>query len=150
MVQVRCKARVFTGKKVVVLEGRVRGAGQSGKDTGELLAWNNHSLSTLRDAYGQKVVSSVAQSHLDATNTVHNIISQEAIPCQDTPFPGYIQASKRKLAAELKAVQPAFSAAQQVSATLSTSAFSAHHRHCQLTAHHSCMVWQVKIINSKS
>ena len=108
-------ALVHAGKKVVVLEGRMRGAGQSGKDTGELLAWNNHSLSTLHDSYGQKVVSAVAQSHLDAIKTVHGIISQEAIPCQFTPVSGYIQASERKLAAELRTVQSTFSAAQQVS-----------------------------------
>ena len=77
----------------------MRGAGQSGKDTGDLLAWNNHSLSTLHDSYGQKIVSSVAQSHL-----------------------GYIQASERKLAAELRTVQSTFSAAQQVSVSRALSA----------------------------
>ena len=100
----------------------MRGAGQSGKDTGDLLAWNNHSLSTLHDSYGQKIVSSVAQSHLDAIKTVHSIISQEAIPCQFTPVPGYIQASERKLAAELRTVQSTFSAAQQVSVSRALSA----------------------------
>lgn len=102
------------GKKVVVLEGRVVGAGQSGKDTGELLAWNNHQYSTLQHAYGQKIATQVAQSHLDAVKSVHDIVSQEAIPCQYTPVQGYIQASERTIAAEKKAFDAAGAQAEQV------------------------------------
>ena len=99
---------------MVVLEGRVVGAGQSGKDTGELLAWNNHQYSTLQHAYGQKIATQVAQSHLDAVKSVHDIVSQEAIPCQYTPVQGYIQASERTIAAEKKAFDAAGAQAEQV------------------------------------
>jgi len=99
---------------VVVLEGRVRGAGQSGKDTGELLAWNNHQLSTLQKSYGQKVASQVVQSHLDAIEVVHTLVKQEMIPCQYTPVQGYIQASERTLTAEAKAFAGSGAEAKQV------------------------------------
>ncbi|DBB18648.1 TPA: hypothetical protein ACH3X3_000265 [Trebouxia sp. C0006] len=102
------------GKKVVILEGRVRGAGQSGKDTGELLAWNNHQLSTLKKSYGQKVASQVVQSHLDAIEVVHTLVKQEMIPCQYTPAQGYIQASERTLTAEAKAFAGSGAEAKQV------------------------------------
>ncbi len=102
---------------MVVLEGRVRGAGQSGKDTGELLAWNNHQYSTLQHAYGPKVTTKVAQSHLDAIQAVRDIVKQEAIPCQLTPVQGYIHGSDRTLAAEDKAFEAAGSDAQKVDLT---------------------------------
>lgn len=102
---------------MVILEGRVRGAGQSGKDTGELLAWNNHQYSTLQHAYGQKIAAQVAQSHLDAVAAVCEVVKQEAIPCQYTPVSGYIQASDRTLAAELKAFDAPGVEVQQVCKT---------------------------------
>ncbi len=92
----------------------MRGAGQSGKDTGELLAWNNHQLSTLKKSYGQKVASQVVQSHLDAIEVVHTLVKQEMIPCQYTPVQGYIQASERTLTAEAKAFAGSGAEAKQV------------------------------------
>lgn len=103
-----------TGKRVVVLEGRVRGAGQSGKDTGELLAWNNHKFSTLQHAYGDKLIAQVAQSHRAAIATVHDMVKTESISCQYTPVSGYLQASDRLLAAESKAFDAAGSQAEKV------------------------------------
>ena len=100
---------------MVVLEGRLRGAGQSGKDTGALLGWNNHSLNTLQQSYGQKVASQVAQSHLDAIKTVQEIVKQETIPCQFTRVPGYIHGSERTLSAEHKAFQSVFTEPELVS-----------------------------------
>lgn len=102
------------GKRVVVLEGRVRGAGQSGKDTGELLAWNNHKFSTLQHAYGDKLIAQVAQSHRAAIATVHDMVKTESISCQYTPVSGYLQASDRLLAAESKAFDAAGSQAEKV------------------------------------
>ena len=102
------------GKRVVILEGRVRGAGQSGKDTGELLAWNNHQLGTLQKSYGHKVTSQVVQSHLDAIEVVQSLVKQEMIPCQYTPVQGYIQASERALTAEAKAFPGSGAEAKQV------------------------------------
>ena len=108
----------LTGKRVVVLEGRVRGAGQSGKDTGELLAWNNHQFSTLQHAYGNKVTAEVAQSHQAAISAVYDLVKTESIPCQYTPVTGYIQASDRLLAAETKAFDAAGALAERVSQIL--------------------------------
>lgn len=92
----------------------MRGAGQSGKDTGELLAWNNHQLSALQKSYGQKVASQVVQSHLSAIEVVHSLVKQETIPCQYTPVQGYIQASERTLKAEAKAFAGSGVEAKQV------------------------------------
>lgn len=92
----------------------MRGAGQSGKDTGELLAWNNHQYSTLQKSYGQKVAAQVVQSHLDAVEVVHRLVEQEMIPCQYTPVQGYIQASERTLTAEAKAFAGSGAKAEQV------------------------------------
>ena len=97
------KNRIAAGKRVVVLEGRVRGAGQSGKDTGELLAWNNHSLSTLEHAYGKQRTAQVVKSQQDAIAAVCDTINAESIHCQCTLVKGYINASQRKLNAECKA-----------------------------------------------
>lgn len=99
---------------MVILEGRVRGAGQSGKDTGELLAWNHHQFGALQKSYGQKVASQVVQSHLDAVEVVYNLVKQEMIPCQYTPVQGYIQASERTLTAEAKAFAESGAEAKQV------------------------------------
>ena len=95
----------------------MRGAGQSGKDTGELLAWNNHQFSTLQHAYGNKVTSQVAQSHQAAISAVHDLVKTESIPCQYTPVSGYIQASDRLLAAEAKAFDAVGTPAERVSPT---------------------------------
>ena len=95
----------------------MRGAGQSGKDTGELLAWNNHQFSTLQHAYGNKVTSQVAQSHQAAISAVYDLVKTESIPCQYTPVRGYIQASDRLLAAESKAFAAAGTTAERVSQT---------------------------------
>ena len=102
------------GKRVIVLEGRVRGAGQSGKDTGELLAWNNHQFHTLQQAYGDKLTAQVAQSHHAAIAAVHDLVKTESISCQYTPVTGYIQASERLLAAESKAFNAAGTQAEKV------------------------------------
>lgn len=110
-----------TGKRVVVLEGRVRGAGQSGKDTGELLAWNNHQFNTLQQAYGDKLVAQVAQSHHAAIAAVRDLVKTESISCQYTPVNGYIQASERLLAAEGKAFNAAGTQAEKVRILTSTS-----------------------------
>lgn len=103
-----------TGKRVIVLEGRVRGAGQSGKDTGELLAWNNHQFNTLQHAYGNKVTSQVAQSHQAAVSAISDLVKEESIPCQYTPVSGYIQASDRLLGAESKAFEAAGVSSERV------------------------------------
>lgn len=99
---------------MIVLEGRVRGAGQSGKDTGELLAWNNHQFNTLQQAYGDKLTAQVAQSHHAAIAAVHDLVKTESISCQFTPVTGYIQASERLLAAESKAFNAAGTQAEKV------------------------------------
>lgn len=85
----------------------MRGAGQSGKDSGELLAWNSHQFNTLQHAYGNKVTSQVAQSHQAAVSAISDLVKEESIPCQYTPVSGYIQASDRLLAAESKALDAA-------------------------------------------
>ena len=92
----------------------MRGAGQSGKDTGELLAWNNHQFSTLQHAHGKQVTSQVAQSHQAAIAAVYDLVKTESIPCQYTPVNGYIQASDRLLAAESKAFEAAGAPAEKV------------------------------------
>lgn len=104
----------FAGKKVAVLENRVRGAGQSGRDTGELWTWNNHHYSKFQDELGAKVATQIAQSQLDAVGFVRNLVKQEGIPCGLSGVPTYLSSSERLVSAEARAYHTNDEAASQV------------------------------------
>lgn len=98
----------------MVLENRVRGAGQSGRDTGELSSWNNHHYSKFQEEMGAKVASQIAQSQLDAIALVREVVKAEGIPCDLTGVPTYLASSERGLAAEEKAYHVDGDKAEQV------------------------------------
>lgn len=106
--------QVLAGKKVVVLENRVRGAGQSGRDTGELLSWNNHHYSKFQQEMGAKAASQIAQSQLDAIALVRDIVKAEGIPCDLDGVPTYLTSSERGLSAEAQAYHITGDKAEQV------------------------------------
>lgn len=107
---------LHAGKKVVVLENRVRGAGQSGRDTGELSTWNNHHYSRFQQEMGAKAASQIAQSQLDAIALVRGIVKAEGIPCDLNGVPTYLTSSERGLAAEAQAYHVTGDKAEQVHA----------------------------------
>ena len=85
------------------MENRLRGAGQSGRDTGELWTWNNHHYSTFQNEFGAKLASQIAQSQLDAVSLVRNIVKREGIPCGLSGVPTYLSSSERLHSAEARA-----------------------------------------------
>ena len=98
-----------------MLENRVRGAGQSGRDTGELSTWNNHHYSKFQQEMGAKAAAQIAQSQLDAIALVRQIVKAEAIPCDLNGVPTYLTSSGRGLAAEASAYHADSNKAEQVS-----------------------------------
>jgi len=69
------------GKKVAVLEARVIGGGQSGKDTGEISTWNNHTYKRLESLYGAEKTTRIAASQKAALDFVESVVKEKRINC---------------------------------------------------------------------
>lgn len=69
------------GKKVAVLESRVIGGGQSGRDTGEISTWNNHTYKKLDSLYGSDKTKQIAESQKAALEFVEQTVKQKKINC---------------------------------------------------------------------
>ncbi|DBA83939.1 TPA: hypothetical protein ACH3X1_006435 [Trebouxia sp. C0004] len=69
------------GKKVAVLEARVIGGGQSGKDTGEISTWNNHTYKRLESLYGAEKTTRIAASQKAALDFVETVVKEKRINC---------------------------------------------------------------------
>ena len=70
-----------SGKKVAVLEARVIGGGQSGKDTGEISTWNNHTYKQLESLYGAEKTTRIAASQKAALDFVETVVKEKRINC---------------------------------------------------------------------
>lgn len=70
-----------SGKKVAVLEARVIGGGQSGKDTGEISTWNNHTYKRLESLYGAEKTTRIAASQKAALDFVESVVKEKRINC---------------------------------------------------------------------
>jgi glycine/D-amino acid oxidase-like deaminating enzyme len=70
-----------SGKKVVVLEAKVVGSGNSGRHTGELTTWKRHQYSSLHELYDKDTIAGIARSHKAAVQHVQKVVSDENIDC---------------------------------------------------------------------
>jgi len=68
-----------SGKKVAVLEARVIGGGQSGKDTGEISTWNNHTYKRLESLYSAEKTTRIAASQKAALDFVETVVKEKRI-----------------------------------------------------------------------
>ncbi|EIE23568.1 DAO-domain-containing protein [Coccomyxa subellipsoidea C-169] len=78
------------GKKVVVLEGRSRGSGQTGRTTAHLMMWNDDYYHQVEKQFGADVMSRVADSHRTAIDFVENTVATEGISCEFKRTDGYL------------------------------------------------------------
>jgi len=63
----------LTGKKVVILEAKIVGAGNSARHLGDLTTWKRHLYSTLFSLYDKPTISSIAKSHKYALDYVEKV-----------------------------------------------------------------------------
>ncbi|KXZ47373.1 hypothetical protein GPECTOR_36g94 [Gonium pectorale] len=78
------------GHKVVVLEARARGAGQSGRTSAHIMQWNDDYYSVLESKYGKDGARSVAESHVAAIDFIERVVQEEGIDCDFTRLDGYL------------------------------------------------------------
>ena len=64
-----------------MLESRVVGGGQSGRDTGEISTWNNHTYKKLESLYGAEKTKQIAESQKAALQFVEQTVKQKKINC---------------------------------------------------------------------
>ena len=92
------------GKKVVVLESRVIGGGQSGKDTGEISTWNNHTYKKLESLYGAERTQRIAASQKAALQFVEQTVKQKRINCNFSRQDAFVFFESPSVGPEYKAV----------------------------------------------
>ncbi|EFJ50099.1 hypothetical protein VOLCADRAFT_89132 [Volvox carteri f. nagariensis] len=78
------------GHDVVVLEARVRGAGQSGRTSAHIMQWNDDFYSVIESKYGKAGARHVAESHLAAIDFHERVVHEEDIQCDFTRLDGYL------------------------------------------------------------
>ncbi|CAL8472081.1 g11623 [Coccomyxa elongata] len=78
------------GKKVVVLEARTRGSGQTGRSTAHMMTWNKNSYHKVEKQFSTDSMTQVAQSYLAAIEFVENTASAEGIDCGFKRVDGYL------------------------------------------------------------
>lgn len=64
-----------------MLESRVVGGGQSGRDSGELSTWNNHTYKRLESLYGAEKTTRIAASQKAALEFVEIVVKEKRINC---------------------------------------------------------------------
>ena len=64
-----------------MLESRVVGGGQSGKDTGEISTYNTHTYKRLEELYGPEKTSRIAESQKAALEFVEDVVKTKRINC---------------------------------------------------------------------
>ncbi|XP_024538060.1 uncharacterized protein LOC112348921 [Selaginella moellendorffii] len=78
------------GKSVIVLEGRTRGSGQTGRTTAHIMPWNDDFYYMLEQQHGAQVVKHVAESHRSAIEWVANTVQEEKLDCHFKRLDGYL------------------------------------------------------------
>lgn len=92
------------GKKVAVLESRVIGGGQSGRDTGEISTWNNHTYKKLESLYGPEKTTRIAASQKAALEFVENVVKEKRINCGFARQDAYVFFDSPSVGPEFKAL----------------------------------------------
>eukprot|EP00850_Spirogloea_muscicola_P004665 SM000020S06015 [mRNA] locus=s20:411811:415246:+ [translate_table: standard] len=84
---------VRSGKSVVVLEYRVRGAGQTGRTTAHLMPWNDDYYYMLEKEFGTSKTWLVGDSHRQAIDWIERVCKEEGIDCNFKRLDGYLFAN---------------------------------------------------------
>lgn len=82
------------GKKVIVLESRAIGAGQTGKTTAHLMPWNDDYYYEIEKNWGTEKLKIVADSHIKSIDFVERVVKEEGIECNFQRVPGYLVATE--------------------------------------------------------
>lgn len=82
------------GKKVIVLESRAIGAGQTGKTTAHLMPWNDDYYYEIEKSWGTDKMKIVADSHVRSIDFVESVVKEEGIECNFQRVPGYLVATE--------------------------------------------------------
>lgn len=78
------------GKKVVVLEARTRGAGQTGRTTAHIMTWLDDYFYECESMHGKEKTKVVAQSLRGATDWIERVVREEGIECKFQRLDGYL------------------------------------------------------------
>ncbi|PRW44524.1 oxidoreductase [Chlorella sorokiniana] len=78
------------GKKVVVLESRTRGAGQTGRTTAHIMTWLDDYYYECESMHGLEKTKVVAQSLRSAVDWIENVVREEGIECKFKRVDGYL------------------------------------------------------------
>lgn len=87
-----------------MLESRVIGGGQSGKDTGEISTWNNHTYKNLESLYGADKTQQIAESQKAALQFVEQTVKQKKINCGFQRQDAFVFFESPSVGPEFKAV----------------------------------------------
>lgn len=66
---------------MAVLEARTRGSGQSGKNSGMLMQWNNDFYTNLAALLGKEGAGHVGAAHKAAVDWLEGVVGEEGIEC---------------------------------------------------------------------
>lgn len=89
---------------MAVLESRVIGGGQSGRDTGEISTWNNHTYKKLESLYGPEKTTRIAASQKAALEFVENVVKEKRINCGFARQDAYVFFDSPSVGPEFKAL----------------------------------------------
>lgn len=69
------------GKKVVVLESKILGSGNSGRHSGEMTSWKKAQYTSMHSYYDRDTVVKIAESHKAAIQHVEETVKELGIDC---------------------------------------------------------------------
>lgn len=104
---------VKAGKKVVVVDNKEVGSGQTGKTTAHVMMWNDDYYMEIESKFGKDKTRQVAMSHVAAADFIEQVIKNEKIDCEWERVDGYLfphdgkRLTRRTLDEELEAAQRA-------------------------------------------
>ena len=87
-----------------MLESRVVGGGQSGKDTGEITTYNTHTYKRLESLYGAEKTSRIAASQKAALEFVEDVVKKKRINCGFSRQDAFIFFDSPSVGPEYKAI----------------------------------------------
>ncbi|KAG0612532.1 hypothetical protein M758_6G034900 [Ceratodon purpureus] len=81
---------VRAGKKVIVLEARCRGAGQTGRTTAHLMPWYDDFYFEVERIHGIERARQVADSYMKCIDWVEQVVKDEGIDCHFARVDGHL------------------------------------------------------------
>ncbi|CAK9217581.1 unnamed protein product [Sphagnum troendelagicum] len=81
---------VKEGKKVIVLEARVIGAGQTGRTTAHIMPWFDDFYHIVEKVHGTRKTQLVADSYKKAVDWIDQTVEEENIECNFSRVDGYL------------------------------------------------------------